>query len=128
MGAPPIPRAAARAALVACFACAAPVAARVAAAPQRLPGGIEGEVRGNVLAQPVGPGTAGDLALPEPFVERIVGRIVRASFRDRFQRVVPDPVAPDAERLPGWVWAAGYGAVALAAAGWMARGAARRAT
>jgi hypothetical protein len=127
MAVPSILTSASRRALLGLLACLPPGAA----AAQRLTDGVEGEVRGNVLAQPVGPGTVDDLALPEPFVERVVGRILRASFRERFQRVVPDPVAADAqdgERLPAWVWAAGYGALALAAAGWMARAAARRAT
>jgi hypothetical protein len=101
-----------------------------AAAQQAAPATVEAEVRARVLAQPVDLGRVEDLALPEPFIGRVVGRIVRGSFRERFHRVVPAP-APEPEpeeRLPGWVWAAGYGALALAAAGWMARSAARRTT
>jgi hypothetical protein len=48
------------------------------------------QVVGNVLAQPVGPGTVADLALPERYVELVAERILQGSFAEHFRVVVTD--------------------------------------
>jgi len=87
-----------------------------------------------VLGQQIGPGTVADLALPEAYLERIVDRIVRASFDERIGIVVPDedtPVAEDTvadESTPEQtededhrlLYGAGYAALALVLASWFA--------
>lgn len=51
---------------------------------------VEDEVLGNIRAQPVGPATVADLALPDEFLRRIADRIVRSSYEERFRIVVSD--------------------------------------
>jgi hypothetical protein len=98
---------------------------------------VEDEVRRNVLSQELGTGTVADLALPPELVDRIVDRIVRASFEERYGIVVAD--APEAEApgteerpeskvVPAWVYGAGYAALAVLVAAWLARGARRSAS
>ncbi len=67
----------------------------VAACPgQLLPGGkseaVESEVRRNLLAQPCGPVTVEALELDPQFVDRVVDRIVRLSYRERYRAVAAD--------------------------------------
>jgi len=59
---------------------------------------IEDEVLGNLKAQPIGPATLGDLALPDDFLKRIGDRVIRSSFEDRYRIVVPDPKPEDATK------------------------------
>lgn len=81
------------AAFLACAALQAP-----AAAPQDpVPQDPVAEVIGNVRAQPLGHGTVGDLALPEPFLRRFADRIVRSSFEERFRVVIDDTGMPPAK-------------------------------
>jgi hypothetical protein len=54
------------------------------------------EVLGNVRAQPLGPATVGDLALPEPFLRRYADRILRGAYEDQFRVVVDDSALPPA--------------------------------
>ncbi len=75
----------------------------VAPAPRSI--SIEDEVLVNVRAQPIGPATVADLALPEPFLRRVADRIVRSSYEDRFRIVISDEhaqavSAPDATAAP----------------------------
>lgn len=83
------------AAFLACTALQAPAAtpqmpgAR-AAAPASVAQDPVDEVIGNVRAQPLGPATVGDLALPEEFLRRYSGRIVRSAFEERFRVVIDD--------------------------------------
>lgn len=50
------------------------------------------EVIANVQAQPLGPGTVSDLALPEDLLRRLSDRILRRSFEDHFRIVIAAPV------------------------------------
>jgi hypothetical protein len=70
----------------------------VAAPPSSL--SVEDEVLGNVRAQPLGPATVADLALPEPFLRRVADRIVRSSYEDRFRIVISDEHARSASAQP----------------------------
>ena len=65
------------------------------------PGTIEAEVWGNVLSQPVGPGRAEHLALPDAFVARVVDRIICDAYFARFRLVVGDGGAPAISRQQG---------------------------
>lgn len=55
----------------------------------------------NIRAQPLGPATVGDLALPDDFLRRFADRVVRASFESNLRLVVsdadPKSVAPGVE-------------------------------
>lgn len=59
-------------------------------------GSVEDEVLGNLRAQPIGGGgaepahTVADLALPEPFLRRVAGRVIRSSYEEHFRAVVAD--------------------------------------
>lgn len=84
------------------FSFAAFVACAALQAPAATPPGPVGqdpvdEVVGNVRAQPLGPATVGDLALPESFLRRYSERIVRSSFEERFRVVIDDHGMPPAK-------------------------------
>lgn len=58
----------------------------------------------NIRAQPLGPATVGELALPDDFLRRFADRVVRASFESNLRLVVndaePKSVAPSVEPQP----------------------------
>lgn len=54
---------------------------------------IEQEVRRQVLDQPIGSHTVAALDLPEDFLQRVVGRIIRSSYQQRYHMVVRDDQA-----------------------------------
>ncbi len=59
-------------------------------------GSIEREVRDNVLRQSIGPLTVETLALPDEFLRRIVDRVIRVSYQDRYHVVARDPASDSA--------------------------------
>lgn len=76
---------------------AALLAFAVLQAPGSAPADAIDEVLGNVRAQPLGPATVGDLALPEPFLRRYADRILRGAYEDQFRVVVDDSALPPAK-------------------------------
>lgn len=58
----------------------------------------------NIRAQPLGPATVGELALPDDFLRRFADRVVRASFESNLRLVVndadPKSVVPSVEPQP----------------------------
>lgn len=75
---------------------AALLALAVLQAPGPAPADAVDEVLGNVRAQPLGPATVGDLALPEPFLRRYADRILRGAYEDQFRVVIDDSALPPA--------------------------------
>jgi hypothetical protein len=61
------------------------------------PGSLEEEVVANLKQQKIGSATLADLDLPEEYLKRVAGRILRASFEENFRIVVPDVPSADAE-------------------------------
>lgn len=59
---------------------------------------VEDEVMANILQQPIGNHTVGDLNLPEPFLRRLADRIIRKSFEERHRLVYRDAAAKTAQR------------------------------
>ncbi|MBI5362327.1 MAG: hypothetical protein HZA53_04050 [Planctomycetes bacterium] len=55
------------------------------------------EVLANIRAQPVGPATVADLALPEPFLRRFADRVILQSFEDNFRVIIADEPDPKHE-------------------------------
>lgn len=51
---------------------------------------IEQEVLGNILRQPLGDTTVESLDLPQPFLRRAAGRIIRSSYQHRYHVVAAD--------------------------------------
>ena len=49
---------------------------------------IEQEVLNNILRQPLGETTVESLNLPQPFLRRVAGRIIRSSYQHRYHVVV----------------------------------------
>lgn len=77
----------------------APGAAPIQAPPppeERIPSVME-EVLGNIRAQPIGPATVADLALPEPFLRRFADRVILQSFEDNFRVIIADEPDPEHE-------------------------------
>lgn len=65
---------------------------------------VEDEVMANILQQPIGNHTVGDLNLPEPFLRRVADRIIRKSFEERHRLVYRDaaaktPPRPDEQQV-----------------------------
>ncbi|MFN0132134.1 MAG: hypothetical protein ACKVW3_06340 [Phycisphaerales bacterium] len=61
---------------------------------------IEDEVCGNLLRQPIGTHAVADLALPRTFVDRVVDRIIRATFQQRHRIVVASDPARTYAPIP----------------------------
>lgn len=76
--------------------CAALLVLAAFQAPGPVPEDAVDEVLGNVRAQPLGPATVGDLALPEPFLRRYADRILRGAYEDQFRVVIDDSALPPA--------------------------------
>ena len=79
---------------------AAQVTPKSTAPPQPSP---EDEVLANLRAQKIGSATLADLGLPEDYLRRVAGRILRASFEESFRVVVADEksAAEGREGAPG---------------------------
>lgn len=108
------------------------------AADPEAPKLLEHQARDYLLAQPIGPGTVADLALPDEYVERAVDRMVREAFEERVGIVVADEAAedthggelatttetdgamPGAEDPTSFLYPAGYATLALGVAVWFA--------
>jgi hypothetical protein len=62
----------------------------------------EAEVLTNLKAQAIGSATVADLDMPDEYLKRVAGRILRASFEENFRIVVPDekPAADKPTRDP----------------------------
>ncbi len=58
---------------------------------------IEREVLDNILRQPIGDTTVESLDLPQPFLRRVAGRIIRSTYQHRYHVVTSDatPKPPD---------------------------------
>lgn len=73
--------------------------------PTRGARGVEAEVRANVLGQGLGDGSGGtvaDLDLPTDFVSRVVDRVIRASFAERYRRVEGEVATGGIPRAAGF--------------------------
>lgn len=57
-------------------------------------GSPEAEVLANLKQQAVGSATVADLDMPDEYLQRVAGRILRASFEEHFRIVVPDEKSP----------------------------------
>lgn len=55
---------------------------------------IEQEVLDNILRQPLGDTTMESLDLPQPFLRRAAGRIIRSSYQHRYHVVAADGQPP----------------------------------
>lgn len=65
----------------------------VAAAPS-----LEAQVMANLRQETIGTATLADLELPDEYLRRVAGRILRASFEENFRIVVADSPKPSSER------------------------------
>src|SRR6516164_2938003 len=54
------------------------------------------EVLRNLKAQPIGTATLDDLGVPDEYLQRVAGRILRSSFEQSFRVVVADEKPVDA--------------------------------
>jgi hypothetical protein len=72
-----------------CVLCCSAIGAR---APDRVQDAAspEAEVVANLKHQPIGNATVADLEMPDEYLRRVAGRILRASFEENFRIVVPE--------------------------------------
>jgi hypothetical protein len=56
------------------------------------------EVIANLKREAVGPATLADLDMPDAFLARVAGRILRASYEENFRIVVPDEKPEDGKK------------------------------
>lgn len=72
-----------------------PAALEVSAQGHAAAPNLEAEVLANLKQQAVGTATIADLGLPDEYLKRVAGRILRASFEETFRIVVADAKPAD---------------------------------